>query len=95
MNLNTSFALTTSQKSIDGIFCFNKNVRIVYTYTLDNCINSFLHIVQVYSSICFNTVESLYEKIQLYFTKWFLLCLLWRDETGLLERQLTLQEFPS
>lgn len=23
----------------------------------------------------FNTVESLYEKIQLYFTKWFLLCL--------------------
>ncbi len=28
----------------------------------------------------FNTVESLYEKIQLYFTKWFLLCLLQRDE---------------
>lgn len=28
----------------------------------------------------FNTVESLYEKIQLYFTKWFLLCFLQRDE---------------
>lgn len=28
----------------------------------------------------FNTVDSLYEKIQLYFTKWFLLCLLLRDE---------------
>lgn len=31
----------------------------------------------------FNTVQSLYEKIQLYFTKWFLLCLLQRDENGL------------
>lgn len=25
----------------------------------------------------FNTVDSLYEKIQLYFTKWFLLCFCW------------------
>lgn len=29
------------QTGFNGILCFNKNVSIVYTYTLDNHINSF------------------------------------------------------
>lgn len=52
----------------------------------------FLHMVQEYSSM-FNTGQSLYEKIQLYFTKWFL-CLL-ENGDGLHGCCLTLQEVPS
>lgn len=43
-------------------------MRIVYTYTLDNHIIVFTHRTSIQQHI-FNTVDFLYEKIQLYFTK--------------------------